>query len=287
MNCLHCNAETSNGLALCELSQLFAAECLEFLPVYFANLSRWRPGRAGSRPVPGSRIPKGVIPAAGDPVSNALDEAGAQLDTWARCLTDDRGVDVPAAEGEASVVRVICWVFSQNLTSIATLDWAGEFVRVIGEQEASLRALTERVAPGWYAGACQRCEAPTHVVPGLTWVTCAGCGATTYARDHLDVILDEARGWVARPKRLAEAIVALVDTEVSVPRLYTRIRQWAFDEKVSPHYRTELDYKWSEDQKKMVLKPQNIGFPSYRFGEVIDLALRKETPSSAKEAKAS
>jgi hypothetical protein len=285
MKCLHCQAETSNGLALCERCQMAASIYLEFLPIYFRNLARWRPGRAGSRPVPGSRIPKGVIAEKGDEVGNALNQAGSDLDTWARCLTDDRGVQIPAAEGEASVVRVLCWVFSENLTSIATLDWAGEFVRALSEHETRLRQLTEKVAPGWYAGGCQHCETPTHVVPGLTWVTCGGCGATTYARDHLDVIIDEARGWTARPKRLAEAVVALVDTETSVPRLYTRIRQWAFDEKIAPIYRTEVDYKWSEEAGKMVLTQQDIGFPSYRFGEVIDLALAKG--SRAKAAKAS
>jgi hypothetical protein len=56
IDCKHCGATTSNGLALCELSQMAAAKSLEFLPVYFRNLARWRPGRAGSRPVPGSRV---------------------------------------------------------------------------------------------------------------------------------------------------------------------------------------------------------------------------------------
>lgn len=274
MNCYHCTAETSNGLALCDLCQLFTAECLEFLPIYFQNLGRWRPGRAGSRPVPGSRIPAGVFPATGDPVSLALDEVGADLDTWARCLTTDRGVVVPAADGEASVVRVLCWTFSSNLVTIATLDWAGEFVKALAVHETRLRLLTEKVAPGWYAGACTICETATHVVPGLTWVTCGGCGATTYARDHLEVILTEARGWVAQPKRLAEAVVALIDTELSVPRLHDRIRQWEQREKLIGLRRVDSE-------------GDEVGPKRYRFGDVLDLVFTVGTNSGVDKAQAS
>lgn len=226
MKCYHCEAPTDNGLALCEACRMATSVYLEFLPVYFRNLARWRPGRAGARPVPASREPKSFVTQAADPVSNALDEAGNAITTWARSLHDDRGVDLPDADGEAATVTALCRMFAEHLTSIATLEWAGTFVAEMGELENRLRRLTERVAPGWYAGACKHCQAATHVVPGLTWVKCEGCGATTYARDHLDVILDEARGWMARPMRLAEAVVALVDTEQSVPRLHKRISKW-------------------------------------------------------------
>lgn len=227
MNCRHCEAETSNGLALCELCQMKATTVFEYLPVYFRNLARWRPGRAGTRSVPASREPASVGAASNDRVSRALDEAGADLASWAQCLADDRtGGVIPASNDETSSVRVACWFLGSNLTSVATLEWCGEMVRVLGEHEAKLRALTEEVAPGWYAGACRHCEADTFVVPGLTWVRCRVCGSTTYARDHLEVILDEARGWVARPMRVAEALVALVDTELSVPRLHKRISKW-------------------------------------------------------------
>jgi hypothetical protein len=224
--------------------------------------------------VPSSKEPKGVFPATGDPVGNALNEIGADLDTWARCLADDRGVQVPAAEGEASVVRVLCWVFSENLTSIATLDWAGQFITSLADHEARLRTLTEKVAPGWYAGSCRQCEAPTHVVPGLTWVTCGQCGATTYARDHLEIILTEARNWIAPPKRLAEAIVALVDTEMSVPRLHDRIRQWDQREKLTGLRRLDID-------------GDEVGPKRYRLGDVLDLAVAAPNNPGVDRARAS
>jgi hypothetical protein len=258
VNCLHCYAATTNGLALCDMCQMKAATIFEYLPIYFQNLARWRPGRAGSRPVPSSREPALVGTVSIDRVSIALDEAGADITTWAQCLADDR-LDgrVPASNDETSAVRVACWLLGSNLTSVATLEWCGEMVRRVSEHEAKLRRLTEDVAPGWYAGACAHCQADTFVVPGLTWVRCRVCGSTTYARDHLEVVLTEARGWVAPPKRIAEAIVALVDTELSVVRLHDRIRQWSAREKI-------------EALRKVDADGDEVGPKRYRLGDVMD-----------------
>lgn len=259
MSCLHCTAETSNGLALCDLCQMFASRCLELLPVYFVNLARWRPGRAGSRPVPGSREPSSGATAATDRVSVALDEVGNDLTTWARALADDRmRDDLPASNDETAAVRVACWFLGANLTSVATLEWAGLLVVSLADAEERLRELTEQVAPGWYAGQCGLCSAATYVVPGLTWVTCRGCGSTTYARDHLDVVLTEARGWVAAPMRLAEAIVALTDSEASVVRLYERIKKWGQRDRIETVRGIDRD-------------GDPTGPKRHRLGEVLDL----------------
>lgn len=277
MNCTYCTAPTSNGLVLCDRCQIAASVIFEFLPVYFRNLARWRPGRAGSRPVPGSREPAGLgISTANDRIGAVLDEVGNDVGTWARCLADDRSIDLPAWDEEAEMVVALCRVFAQNLTSIATLEWCGEFLAQMTEHEKRLRKLTERVAPGWYAGACIQCGHATYVIPGLTWVKCEFCGSSSYARDHLEIILSEARGWVAPPKRLAEAIVALVDTEQSVPKLHTRIRQWAHLEELTPIRRTERDYVWSDELEKLVVADVEVGRARYRFGEVLDRAMRKE-----------
>jgi hypothetical protein len=287
MACLHCGATTSNGLALCERCRIAVSVVLEFLPIYFRNLARWRPGRAGSRPVPGSRVlydgeARGV--GTGDKISDRLDEATNALTTWARTLADDRpdfprpltftdavlAGDLPPATAEAladdqpRVIVALCHAFTDHLTSIGTLGWAGEFVRDLSHHESVLRGLTEQSVPGWYAGACARrvsmestCGAATYVVPGLTWVTCGTCGTTTYARDHLETILDEARDWIDRPRRLAEAAVALIDTEVSVPKLYERIKKWEQREKIAGIRRLDSD-------------GDPVGPKRYRFGEVLD-----------------
>ena len=303
IRCLHCHAETTNGLALCDLCQRYARSCLEYLPVYFRNLARWRPGRTGSRQVPGSRVLyDGTDRSGGDRISDTLDETANALTTWARVLVDarpqlgrllDRLAKARAEErvDEAQMVAWLCKGFDRYLTSIATTDWCGEFLRGewdegtsedsgpqgIGYYETRLRKLTETAVPGWYAGECKRCETDTYVVPGLTWVTCGGCGVTTYARDHLGVVLDEARDWVAPPKRIAEAVVALVDTEPSVPRLYDRIRRWANDDALVAVRRTARGYVWDIDADRFVVADEAVGPARYRLGDVLALILRETT----------
>lgn len=277
IRCLHCHAETSNGLALCELCTRAALTYLEFAAVYFRNLARWRPGRAGSRPVPGSREPQGeATGVAADRISRALDEAGAEMVGHALQLADDRpGIVIPAPDDEATQFVALANLLTAHLTSMSTLDWIGEFVTSMRQMEARLRRLTEAYVPGWYAGACRACGSGTYVVPGLTWVTCQACGVTTYARDHLDVVLDESRGWVARPMRIAEALVALLDTEQSVPRLHKRISKWG-----------------ERGQLEVVRRLDDDGDPTgpkcYRLGEVLDLLQREgQTRTSESVAAAS
>ena len=317
IRCLHCGAETNNGLALCHLCRRMASTILEFLPVYFRNLARWRPGRAGSRPVPGSRVLydgeiRGV--GTGDRISDTLDvtlgtfpdseqaariraesEAANALTTWARVLVDDRPylarlLDRLSAARQAETIdeaQTIAWLcagFERYLTSISTTDWCGEFVRDLGHHEETLRKLTETAMPGWYAGACRKCKMSTYVVPGLTWVTCGACGTTTYARDHLEIVLNEARDWVARPKAMAEAIVALVDTEASVPKLYTRIRKWAHVGDIQPIRRTGRGYMWSAEEERIVIGPKEVGHARYRLGDVLDVLLSRDTRASTASA---
>jgi hypothetical protein len=286
MRCLHCGAETSNGLALCDLCQRKAVSCLEFLPIYFRNLARWRPGRAGSRQVPGSRVlwdgtERGI--GTGDRISDSCDEVLTALIGWARVLVEDHAFARPLTmvnavlsddlsddvaehlvDNPAEAAAWMCIGLEFHLVSIATREWCGELVRDLSHQEERLRALTETSVPGWYAGTCRRrrtlegdlCGTPTYVVPGLTWVTCEGCGTTTYARDHLDNVIDEARDWVAPPMRLAEALVALVDTEMSVPRLHKRIVKWG-------------DRKHIEVVRRVDSDGDPIGPKRYRLGQVL------------------
>jgi hypothetical protein len=302
ITCQHCGAETSNGLALCELCQRKAATVFEFLPIYFRNLARWRPGRAGSRPVPGSRVlydghEQGA--GTGDRISDTLDETANALITWAGVLVEERPHLARLLDRlntsrhaqtitEAEAIAWLCVGFEKYLTSISTTDWCGEFVRDLDQHEQRLRALTEAFVPGWYAGGCRqlvgfddqgaavRCDSGTYVVPGLTWVTCAACGTTTYARDHLERIRDEASAWVAPPKRLAEAIVALVDTEQSVPNLYDRIRQWASRDRLTPVVHMARGYVWDDDAERMVVGDVQVGRARYRLGDVLDV-LHKDT----------
>lgn len=304
IRCLHCGAETANGLALCDLCQRFARECLTYLPVYFRNLSRWTPGRAGSRPVPGSRVlwmgEQRDPDQTGDKISDALDEAMTMLVKRAEELADARPylsrlldrlskAQKAGSVNEAQVVAWLCRGFDRWLTSIATLDWCGEFVTVLSQHERRLSELTSTSIPGWYAGACKRCGNATAVVPGLRWTTCQGvtgyidgdpqrpvrCGLTTHASDHLETILDEAREWVGPPKRIAEAVVALVQSEQSVTRLHDRIRQWEARGTLASFQHIKRDYEWDDDTEQIVVTDQPTGPKRYRLGDVLDMVFRR------------
>lgn len=291
MNCLHCGAATTNGLALCDLCQRYARECLEHLPTYFRNLSRQRrPGR------PNGSLGSGGGGDEGGSVSviAALGRAENDISTSARLLADDRGVELPDAETEAETFAALCALLSESLTTIATLEWAGQFVKEVARHERILQEVTQASIPGWYAGACRQftgkdmegndhtCGTLTYVIPGLTWVTCRGCGATTYARDHLAIVLEEADGWIARPKALAEAIVALVDSEPSVPQLYARIRQWAHREAITPIRATKREYVYDLDAETIVLADVKVGHPRYRLGDVLDQIHREHHDRAVK-----
>lgn len=297
MNCLHCGAETSNGLALCDLCQRYASECLEHLPTYFRNLSRQRrPGR------PNGSIGGGLGGSEGGSASvvAALGRAENDISTLARLLADARGIELPNEDTEAETFAALCALLASSLTTIATLEWAGQFVKEVARHERILQEVTQTSVPGWYAGACRQetgkdmegnthtCGTPTYVVPGLTWVTCRGCGATTYARDHLQIVLEEAEGWIARPKALAAAIVALVDSEPSVHQLYARIRQWAHRDAIPAIWATKRDYVYDADTDTIVLADVRVGQPRYRLGDVLDQIMREEaelaTPATPAEA---
>jgi hypothetical protein len=262
--------------------------------------------------VPGSRVLYDgeirSVDSTGDRISDRLNEALVALSTWGRALVDDRGTferpltfvdaalmdDLPEeiADDKALVFTWLCLGLEHHLVSIATLEWAGEMMRDLGYHEARLASLVDLV-PGWYAGTCRRkvtmesiCGAALYVMPGLTWVTCPSCGSNTPARDHLEVVLDEARDWIARPKPLAEALVALVDSEQSVPRLYTRIRQWAFVGDLTAIRHTARDHVWDDDAQDLVVADVEVGHARYRFGDVLDRVLTA-TPRTKKAPVAS
>jgi hypothetical protein len=293
------------------LCQRGARLIFEYLPIYFRNLARWRPGRTGSRQVPGSRVLYDGplrIDGTGDKISDRLDEAMNAMTTWARLLVKDRPHhprpltyvdavltgDIPddladtLTDDQPAVVAALCVAFERHLTSISTLDWCGDFVRDLARHETVLRGLTEEMIPGWYAGGCRHCGVPTYVLPGFTWVTCGGCGATTYARDHLDVIIDEASDWIARPMRIAEATVALVDTEQSISRLYERIMKWEQRGKLPGIRRTQRDHVYSPEVDGIVVATVEVGPARFHFGTVLGLIFTEgQTRTGAVGAKVS
>ena len=310
MTCQSCGSKTTDGITLCGLCRQAVTVYLNALPIYFRNLARWRPGRTGTRQVPGSRVLyDGTTRDAGDKITDRLEDAAVALDILANRLLQAGPVferpltladatlagelpeDLAAllAEDKPQAVTLLCTALRGQVHRIATLPWAGELVQTIGLHESALRTLTEQSVPGWYAGTCRRnnCGADTYVVPGLTWVTCGRCGAMTYARDHLDAILEEARDWIARPKVIAHAVVALVDTEESVPRLYDRIRKWAEKGDVKAIRATEIGPVWSEEERAFVQGERPVGHPRYRFGDILDRVLARHDTRTQEKPHAS
>lgn len=277
--CDGCSASISNGLRLCSRCRARVLVDLEFLPTYYANLTRWKPGRAGAgRSVPGSREPTGAAPRAGgmgdDRVARALDEAARTVILYADRLHLEKGVPVcvidddPTAEaGRVAVDRVAasCGMLAAHLTVVAGLEWAGVLCRKVVMVEGRLRKMNEQLVPGWYAGICGHridqdtvCTAPSYVVPGLTWITCPSCGKTSAARDHVETVLSEAQDWIASARQVAAAVVAMTDTETSVPRLYERIRKWCTRGRLT-------SYRALDDDG------DPVGPHRVRLGDVVDL----------------
>jgi hypothetical protein len=272
VTCDHCRADTTNGLALCAACIAWFLINTEFVPVYFRNLSRWRPSSAsGVRSVPGSREPRLPGVAGTDRIGRALDETYGDLMALVRKVAASRPQHAAvvariATFEEERTVRLSCALLTKHVDSFTTLPWVSELLVGISGVEQRLREETERAIPGWYAGACQLCGIDTHVVPGLTWVTCQGCGATTYARDHLEVILKEAAHWIATPAQLSGALVALLDGEVSVFKLRKRITAWGNREKIEVHRNLDDD-------------GDPVGPKRYRLGEVLSM-LDAEAPGA-------
>lgn len=299
--CDHCGAETSHGLALCTGCQSMFLMLVEQIPIHFRNLSRWRPSIATSDrkrtksedlvkvmarihetgEIDGLGRPAGFRAAVTDDrIPRLLDEAHADLTGWALSLADDRPelarvIDRILAMDAEPCVRLLCALLTKRVMTLTTLPWVRDLVHGVMAMHHRLEAETMRSVPGWYAGACKRCGTDTRVVPGLTYTTCQTCGMTTAARDHLEVILDEARGWVARPKALAEALVALVDTEQSVPRLYERIKRWGQPDrqKITPVVVMRRAHVFDLEAETIVVGEEPAGHARYRFGEVYDVLM--------------
>lgn len=298
MNCDACGATVDNGLGLCQLCQTQVRLIADVLPTYYRNLARWQPGRAGSRPVPGSRVlylGETTTDGTGDRISDRLDDTLTTLHGLAKTAVTHRPylgrlynrLTAARTEDRIDDTQVVAWLcrgLNRHLDSLATLDWCGQLATGLAYHEEVLRELTEELVPGWYAGACRHCQAPTHVVPGLTWVTCLGCGARTHAPDHLDILLTEARGWVAAPKQLADTLVAFLGSEQSSTRLYDRIRQWAARDRITAVRQVRRDYVYDETQARFVPADVETGAARYRLGDVLDLM--NKTPNDRK-AKAS
>lgn len=278
MTCKWCQAEVTNGLALCELCQRTLATACVNVAAYFADVDRIRPGqRVKVRSAYRSTPPPSLEPAP-DKISEALDYASAIVWGWCVNLADDRpGVpDMPA-----STERRCAWL-EAHVVSIATLEWAGECLREMLDCERLLRRILDRADTGWYAGVCGNeigreyidgeviplaCERHLYGTQGSAWVCCPECGRTWDASSRRDAMIRDARDEHAPVSVIASAVVGLVDGEHSVERLANRIDQWVSRGKLQ-----SLGVRVLADGK-----PHRV----YRIGDVFDLLGVESAPTDA------
>lgn len=299
IQCLHCGAETSNGLALCGGCITTATVSLVNIASYHTDALNIQPGeRVKVRSAYQSTPPPALDPRH-DPVSAVCGHVDAIIVGWVRNLEDDRAI-----ETKAHTTTAACAWLEQHLTTIGTLDWAGEFVREMRDCEGRLERLLDRTDTGWYAGRCENvlegerlhdgqtcacachetgacdmpggcgdagvigavlCPRPLYVNRGKGWVRCPECGMTWDAEARRVRLVKQAADELAPVRALARVIVGITD-EVSEERLTRRIEKW-------------IDRKQLHDYGVRVLdgRPRRV----YRIGDVLKLVTGEVRPRDA------
>lgn len=274
--CLHCGAETSNGLALCDpCRQTLTVSCVN-VAAYFADVDRIRPGQRvkvrsayRSTPPPGSEPPR-------DAIADALDHVATIVYGWCRNLEDDRpGVPTLPASTEAR-----CGWLEAHTMSIATLEWAGECVREMLDCERMLRRILDKADTGRYAGICGNemgrteiggevlavyCQRHLYGTVGTDWVTCPECGRCWNGEERRSQMRKDASDELAPVRTIARVVVELTD-EPSVERLTRRIEKWVEREQLPDYGVRVLDGR-----------PRRV----YRIGDVLRLVAGEVQPRDA------
>jgi hypothetical protein len=164
LTCLHCTATITNGLALCERCQQTLRVALVNAAAYYADLDRIRPGsRVKVRSTYVSSPPPGADPAT-DKIAATIEAVDNTVSTWTRALIDDRPQAGPPPANTGSALG---WLES-HVPSIATLEWANEFVRDVMAAEKTMRRVLDRSDTGWYAGKCGATLTPERPHDGFT-----------------------------------------------------------------------------------------------------------------------
>lgn len=278
MKCLSCGAETTNGLALCERCRDTLTQALVNTSAYYADVDQIQPGqRVKVRSAYQSTTPPAFTPVR-DPISDALDHVATIVFGWCRNLEDDR----PVQPMPSTTERRLGWL-EGHITSIATLEWAGELLREMLDCERMLRRILDRADTGWYAGICGNevgretteggdvlpvnCERHLYGGSGKAWVRCPECGRTWDSGERRSKMIADARNEHAPVSVIAHATVGLMDGEHSVKRLANRIDQWVSRKKLQ-----SLGVRVLADGK-----PHRV----YRLGDVFDLLGLEVPPEDA------
>lgn len=275
MNCLSCQAEVSNGLALCQRCQETLSVACVNTGAYFADVDRIRPGQhVKVRSTYQSTPPPGSEPLR-DPIAEALDLAAMTIFGWCRNLEDDR----PGVPTLPATTELRCAWLERHTVSIATLEWAAECLREMLACERDLRRILDHADTGSYVGICGneigRESVDGEVLPvtcqrhlyatDARWVSCPECGRNWDGDERRAQMLKAARMEVAPVRVIARIVVELTD-EPSVERLTRRIEQWV-------HRKQLVDY----GVRVLDGKPRRV----YRVDDVVRLVKGEALPSGA------
>lgn len=267
MTCQHCDAKTTNGLALCDRCQYTLARACENIRSYHADLFTIAPPPSGVRRRGEETDPTGSAVLrlnASDPAEDLADRARNALSTWVRCLLEDR----PQLRAPANTVEAMARLLAGRSATIATLPYAGEIARELTRLEWDMRRFIEANKQRWYAGVCGHIEDPdapeaycTRVLyadPEADFVRCPVCRTTWPVKARRAVLLEEARNVETNVATIARALATLLDDQPSVATLQARIQKWCD--------RGVIDRRGHLDFDGRVRK-------TYRLGDVLDTLL--------------
>lgn len=276
--CRSCTATVSNGLALCE-------NCTQTLRVALVNVAAFYTDALGI--TPGQRVkvrsaykstpPPGAEPRF-DPVAATTGYVDAVVDGWCRNLTDDRpGIGTPPGD----TAKACGWLES-CVSSIVTLEWAGEILREMLDLERALQRLLDKSDTGKFAGICGNeigrevdddgltvsltCPRGLYRTESSPWVRCPECGRTWDAEQRRVKMRADAADELAPIRTIARVVVGLTD-EVSQERLTRRIEQWVHREQLQDYGVRVLDGQ-----------PRRV----YRIGDVLALVSGEVKPRDSR-----
>lgn len=240
--CLHCGAETTNGLALCERHLRQLEEIPADLAAWFADVDRLPPGsRLVVHRTPESQAPSSAEDS--DRIGTALAQAENAVGTWCRVLAEERDLAPPALEVREladSIRRAAGWLGS-HATTIATCEWAAECLRDLRRSALVLRRVLDNADTGRFIGICGHrlpgrpdgpdgepvvCTRGLYAVEGERWKTCPECGLAHDVERRREQLRREIADRLAPLRVVARAAVALTPEEPSVERATRRIEQW-------------------------------------------------------------
>jgi hypothetical protein len=271
--CLRCGAQT-NGIVLCQGCQRTSQHALRNIASYHSELFSLPNLPTTERRARRVADPTGNAAGQDKAAPNAIEEAAAgtkvMLAGWVRQLVSDRPqLRYPESESVTDLANLL----SEQMRTIALLDWAGDLSRQLMKFEFDLRKLVAANKGRWYAGVCgatldpdadpedentEFCTRVLYADPGTSSVRCPACRMTWPVKERRRLLLEMARETETNVATIARAAIALLDNQPSQARVERRIQNWIDRGKLERRGHIDVDGKVRK---------------TYRLGDVLDLLL--------------